>query len=79
MISFVDYFFFSLVVVVYIFFCFIINFLRVIEEVSNETEKNVAEEKPAGEEDAAAEGNKETPAIEAEEKEPEDKVNDRLN
>ncbi|WJX91794.1 hypothetical protein P8452_73523 [Trifolium repens] len=45
----------------------------VTEEVSNETEKNVAEEKPAGEEDAAAEGNKETPAIEAEEKEPEDK------
>jgi plasminogen activator inhibitor 1 RNA-binding protein len=52
----------------------------VTEEVSNETEKNVAEEKPAGEEDAAAaEGNKETPAIEVEEKEPEDKVNDRLN
>lgn len=44
------------------------------DEVANETEKNVTEEKPAGEEDAAAEGNKETPANEAEEKEPEDKV-----
>ena len=50
------------------------------DEVANETEKNVAEDKPAGEEDAAAaDGNKETPATEAEEKEPEDKVNDRLN
>lgn len=51
------------------------------DEVANETEKNVAEDKPAGEEDAAAaDGNKETPVItEAEEKEPEDKVNDRLN
>jgi hypothetical protein len=78
MFSFVDCFIF-LLAVVYIFFCFIINFLRVTEEVSTETEKNVAEEKPAGEEDAAAEGNKETPAIEAEEKEPEDTVNDRLN
>lgn len=44
------------------------------DEVANETEKNVSEEKPAGEEDAAAEGNKEVPANEAEEKEPEDKV-----
>ena len=54
---------------------------RVTDEVANETEKNVAEDKPAGEEDAAAaDGNKETPVItEAEEKEPEDKVNDRLN
>ncbi|CAI8606697.1 unnamed protein product [Vicia faba] len=46
---------------------------QVTDEVANETEKNVAEEKPAGEEDAVTEGNKETPANEAEEKEPEDK------
>lgn len=50
-------------------------FLRVTEEVANETEKNLGEEKPAGEEEAA-DVSKETPANEAEEKEPEDKVND---
>ncbi|RHN38702.1 hypothetical protein MtrunA17_Chr8g0336041 [Medicago truncatula] len=39
---------------------------------------NVAEEKPDGEEDAAAaDGNKETPATEAKEKEPEDKGSDK--
>jgi len=46
----------------------------VIEEVVNETEKILADEKPVGEEDAA-EGNKDSPANENEEKEPEDKVN----
>lgn len=45
------------------------------DEVANETEKNLVDEKPAGEEDAA-DGNKETVAAnETEEKEPEDKVN----
>lgn len=45
--------------------------LRVTEE-TNETEKNVGDEKPGGEEEAA-DANKETPANETEEKE-EDKV-----
>ena len=49
-------------------------FHRVTEEVVYETEKNFADEKPAGEEDAP-EGNKDCPANENEEKEPEDKVN----
>ena len=44
-----------------------------IEEVVHETEKVLADEKPVGEEDAA-EGNKDSPANENEEKEPEDKV-----
>lgn len=44
------------------------------DEVVNETEKTLGDEKPAVEEDAT-DGNKETPANEAEEKEPEDKVN----
>ena len=44
-----------------------------IEEVVNETEKILADEKRIGEEDAA-EGNKDSPANENEEKEPEDKV-----
>lgn len=48
------------------------------EEVANETQKNLSDEKPAGEEDAA-DGNKESPANETEEKEPEDKVNGQLN
>ena len=39
----------------------------------NETEKNLGDDKPAVEEDVA-DGNKESPANEAEEKEPEDKV-----
>ena len=47
---------------------------RVTEEVANETEKNVGDENLAGEE-GAADGNKESPANETEEKEPEDKVN----
>lgn len=40
----------------------------------NETAKNVGDEKPHGEEDVLADGNKESPANETEEKEPEDKV-----
>ncbi|WVY93016.1 hypothetical protein V8G54_032104 [Vigna mungo] len=39
----------------------------------NETAKNFGEEKPSGDNDVAADGNKENPANEAEEKEPEDK------
>ena len=46
--------------------------LRVAEE-ANETEKNVGDEKPVGEEEAA-DTNKETPANETEEKEAEEKV-----
>lgn len=49
------------------------NFLRVTDEVANETEKNLGDEMPAVEEDVAG-GNKEGPTNEAEEKEPEDKV-----
>ncbi|ONI22486.1 hypothetical protein PRUPE_2G132500 [Prunus persica] len=45
---------------------------QVIEEVANVTERNLGDEKPVGEVDAA-DGNKETPANEPEEKEPEDK------
>ncbi|RDY03613.1 RGG repeats nuclear RNA binding protein B, partial [Mucuna pruriens] len=45
---------------------------QVTEEVANEAEKNLGDEKPAGEEDAA-DGNKDAPANENEEKEPEDK------
>lgn len=48
--------------------------LRVTEEAVNETEKTLADEKPVGEEDAP-DSNKENPANETEEKEPEDKVN----
>jgi plasminogen activator inhibitor 1 RNA-binding protein len=44
----------------------------VTEEAVNETEKNVGDEKPVGEEDAP-DSNKENPANETEEKEPEDK------
>lgn len=43
------------------------------EEVANVTERNLGDEKPVGEVDAA-DGNKETPTNEPEEKEPEDKV-----
>lgn len=43
------------------------------EEVVNETEKNVGDEKPVVEEEAP-DSNKENPSNEAEEKEPEDKV-----
>ncbi|XP_027363937.1 RGG repeats nuclear RNA binding protein A-like isoform X2 [Abrus precatorius] len=45
---------------------------QVTEEV-NETAKNLGDEKPSGEDDVAADGNKESSANEAEEKEPEDK------
>ncbi|XP_047152673.1 RGG repeats nuclear RNA binding protein A-like [Vigna umbellata] len=45
---------------------------QVTEEVADETEKNLGDEKPVGEEDAAG-GNKDSPATENEEKEPEDK------
>lgn len=45
---------------------------RVTEGV-NATEKNLGEEKPVGEVDAS-DGNKDTPANETEEKEPEEKV-----
>ncbi|GFY81251.1 hyaluronan [Actinidia rufa] len=47
---------------------------KVTEEVVNEGEKNLFDEKPPGEEDATN-VNKEDPANEPEEKEPEDKVN----
>ena len=47
---------------------------RVTEEVVNEGEKNLADEKPSREEDATN-VNKENPTNEPEEKEPEDKVN----
>lgn len=60
------------------YFLLILNLLRVTDEVVNETEKNLSDEKPTGEEDAA-DGNKESPANENEEKEPEDKVNVQLN
>ncbi|CAI8601406.1 unnamed protein product [Vicia faba] len=46
--------------------------LRVIDEVINEAEKNLGDEKPAAENDVA-EGNKDSPANEAGVKEPEDK------
>lgn len=46
---------------------------RVTEEGVNATDKNLGEEKPVGEVDAA-DGNKDTPANETEEKEPEEKV-----
>lgn len=46
---------------------------RVTEEVVNVTEKNLSDDKPVGDE-GAEDGNKEAPADEAEEKEPEDKV-----
>ncbi|KAF7845039.1 RGG repeats nuclear RNA binding protein A-like [Senna tora] len=45
---------------------------QVTEEVVTETDKNLGDEKPAVEEEVA-EGNKDSPANEAEEKEPEDK------
>ena len=47
---------------------------RVTEEATNEGEKNLGAEKPVGE-DGVADGNKETPVNEPEEKEPEEKVN----
>ena len=49
-------------------------YIRVTDEVANETEKNLGDEKPAVEEDVA-DGNKDSPTNETEEKEPEDKVN----
>lgn len=71
----VGYFVFRLVIVYVLLYFLSLNFLRVTEEVTNETEKNLTDEKPAGEEEAA-DGNKETVAAnETEEKEPEDKVN----
>ncbi|XP_073150051.1 RGG repeats nuclear RNA binding protein A-like [Henckelia pumila] len=45
----------------------------VVEEAPNEGEKSLDNEKPSGEEDAAADGNKEVAANEVEEKEPEEK------
>lgn len=48
------------------------------EEVADETEKNFGDEKPVGEEDAA-DGNKDSPANENEEKEPEDKVKNHFH
>lgn len=48
------------------------EFSEVTEEGVNATEKNLGEEKPVGEVDAA-DGNKDTPANETEEKEPEEK------
>ena len=47
---------------------------RVIEEVMTESDKNLADEKPPVE-DEVADGTKDSPANEDEEKEPEDKVN----
>ena len=55
-----------------ILFFKIFPYLRVTEEAINETEKNLGDEKPLGEE-VGADGNKESPT-EPEEKEPEDKV-----
>ncbi|KAE9617896.1 hypothetical protein Lal_00037813 [Lupinus albus] len=46
---------------------------QVSDEVANETEKNFGDEKPAVKEGAEADANKESPANETEEKEPEDK------
>lgn len=46
---------------------------RLTEDVDNVTEKHLSDDKPAGEE-GAEDGNKEAPANEPEEKEPEDKV-----
>lgn len=40
----------------------------------NETAKNFGDEKPSGEDDVAADGNKENPANEADDNEPENKV-----
>lgn len=54
-------------------FFLIHNALRVTEEAVNETEKISGDEKPAVE-DGVADANKESPANETEEKEPEDKV-----
>ena len=51
----------------------VFTLFRVTEEVVNEGEKNLVDEKPAGEEDAG-DANKESPTNEPEEKEPEDKV-----
>jgi hypothetical protein len=62
----------------HIYLLVVYNLLRVTEEVMNEDEKNLGDEKPAAETDVA-EGNKDSPANEAEEKEPEDKVNVRLH
>ena len=63
-------------------FCDIVSFdikcARVTEEVGDETEKNFGDEKPVGEE-SAADGNKDSPANENEEKEPEEKVNDQFH
>lgn len=63
-----------LIIAIYISFFLIHNLLRVTDEVVNETEKNLADEKPALDEEVA-DGNKDSPANETEEKEPEDKVN----
>ena len=57
----------------YCLFFFLLVYIRTTEEVVNETEKNLGDEKPAVEE--VADGNKDSPANETEEKEPEDKVN----
>lgn len=56
------------------FLCSSCLLFRVTEEVVNEGEKNLGAEKPVGEEDVA-DGNKENPVNEPEEKEPEEKVN----
>lgn len=61
------------IVCMFIFNC-LLNLCRVTDEVVNEAEKNLGDEKPAAENDVA-DGNKDNPANEAEEKEPEDKVN----
>lgn len=47
------------------------------DEVANESEKNLGGERPAGEEDVA-DAKKESPTNEAEEKDPEDKVNSQF-
>lgn len=49
-----------------------------VEGVASEGEKGLDAEKPSGEEDAAADGDKEAAKNEVEEKEPEDKVKEQI-
>lgn len=55
------------------------SFFRVGDGVVGEVEKSLDVEKPAGEEDVAVNGEKETEKNEVEEKEPEDKVSNHFN
>lgn len=64
---------FELIVIVYSFSPFDFILPRVTEEGLIATVKNLADEKPT--EEDVVDGNKENPAVDIEEKEPEDKVN----